>query len=923
MGRKTTGILTVLLLFGLVAGWYYFTSESKYFNTPAFKAVPSNTAVIIRIQNISAFSAKTSNNFLLKEFSSFTGISSIAEDLHFVDSLMQKDPASQKYLSNKNITLSYGERQGKKSLLYLVELSDMAEKTALKNLIRDYFSKRKASSFIRKEGEITATVYYWSNGPNRTTFCISFYKGVFISGSDPDQVIDASKQLDQPSIAENPEFQKISKTASPNADLNIYFNRRNIGSTVSALFSNNFLKRINAGAPNKFWAEIDCNLKENELLFNGFTLPSDSLNDYMGVLLHQKPSAFILDRYFPSETSFFLSLNFQDIPSYFRDYEEMLSKKGELDAYKKSLAEADTLYGSNLQNIIKENCTGQAGIVFTRDDVTEPLENKFLVIKIKNEKLLDSLMLRLVKPVIPGKRSIFRGQSQDFKMGKDTLFKIYQIPVTNFGERVFGKIFQDVPTSFFTICDSCLIMGGSFKALEEYLRSLVLHETLDKNSLYKEFTMNFSQLASLCTWGIPADCLPFFSSDLNPGIVRELKDQDIKLHKINSFGWQMGNDKGMIYNVGLVSYSTVSFNRPLAIWRFHPDSTINLKPFLVNNQEKTNKPDVLVQDIINNLYLISNNGQLKWKKKLSGPVLSEIYQVNYHKDTRIQYLFNTPNALHMIDAEGNYIPGFPVKLKSKATNGIGVFDYDRTRDYRIFVACEDKNIYAFDRNGIAITGWQAAPAEDLVTNPVQFFRVMGKDYIVFADRKKIHILDRKGNPRVILQQEISPSQNNGFTLENATARTQARLVTTDQQGTIRFINFEGSISKLSVGKFTDQHYFLDSDIDRDGQMEYLILDSNSLFVYNVEGGVIFTKKYSGKIDSAPEIFDLEDRGIKIGIVDRTSNQIYLYNADGSDYPGFPIEANTPFNIGILNPGNNRFNILAGSTDGFLNNFSLK
>ena len=922
MSRRSIGILTVFLLFGLVAGWYYFTNESRYFNTSAFKAVPPNSSMIIRVKNIPAFSARASGNFIFEKFSSFPGISFFLKELHFVDSLFHNDPASEKYLSKKDILLSYGELEGKMSLLYLLELSDMAEKTTIRNLVKDYFSKRNASSINQKRGEISADIYYWSSGPSKTTFCVSFYKGVFIAGTDPDRVLEGAAQLDHISITENAEFQKIYKTASPNADLNIYINRGNFGKMITPLFRDSFLKLINANSHSASWAELDFSFRKNELFLNGMIMPSDSVSDYMRVLVHQKPVYFDLDKHLPYETSYFLCLNIQDVSSYFSDYEKTLSNTKELDSYKNSMAEADTLYGLDLQDLVKANLKNQAGVFFTGFNDSIPMGNRFFIMKVKNQNHLDSLMLKLVKPVVTGGRPIFRGLKEEFRIGKDTVFKIYQIPIDNFAERVFGKIFSGIPTSCYTICDSCIVMSGSFKALKDYLISVNLRETLNKNSIYNEFISGLSQPLTLYLWGKPNYCLPFFRSDLNTGFYRKLQDQDDKLQKIQSFGWLLTAEKGMIYNLGRLNYSDEIHNRPAAVWRFKTDSVSVIKPqFVMNLQDKGS--DVIVQDKNFNLYLISDKGRLKWKKKLSNQIISEIYQVKYFKDKRLLFLLNTADDLYMIDSDGNNVPGFPVHFKSKATNGIGVFDYDKTFDYRIFVACEDRNIYAFDRNGIQITGWQVSPLDSYVSKPVQFFRVLGKDYIVYSDKGKTYIMDRKGNQRVALQQQFSRSINNNFTLEPSNQRNSSRLVTTDNEGTIYSVSFDGSVKTTRIGSFSPQHYFLDEDLDNDGRMEYIFLDGNSLKVCNLEGKPVFSKNYKNKIDISPEVIAIPGKGKKLGIVDRTENLIYLYNHDGTDYEGFPIEGNSAFDSNYSNYLYNRINLLVGSPDGYLNNYSIK
>ena len=72
-----------------------------------------------------------------------------------------------------------------------------------------------------------------------------------------------------------------------------------------------------------------------------------------------------------------------------------------------------------------------------------------------------------------------------------------------------------------------------------------------------------------------------------------------------------------------------------------------------------------------------------------------IYQIDFYKNGKLQLLFNTAAQLHLLDRNGNYVERYPVKLRSPATNGMALFDYEKSRDYRIFLAAEDKGVNGF------------------------------------------------------------------------------------------------------------------------------------------------------------------------------------------------------------------------------------
>ena len=122
----------------------------------------------------------------------------------------------------------------------------------------------------------------------------------------------------------------------------------------------------------------------------------------------------------------------------------------------------------------------------------------------------------------------------------------------------------------------------------------------------------------------------------------------------------------------------------------------------------------------NNIYLINQVGRILWKLPLPELINSEIYQVDYFRNGKLQLLFSTRNNLYLIDRMGNFVDHYPIKLRSPATCGVSVFDYDNTRDYRLFIACEDKKVYAYTKEGALLKGWNFGQSESEVTQPVNF-----------------------------------------------------------------------------------------------------------------------------------------------------------------------------------------------------------
>ena len=80
---------------------------------------------------------------------------------------------------------------------------------------------------------------------------------------------------------------------------------------------------------------------------------------------------------------------------------------------------------------------------------------------------------------------------------------------------------------------------------------------------------------------------------------------------------------------GLIKKNTDSntFKKVQEQFSFKLDAPIIGEIQFINNH-RTKQKDILAQDINNQLYLISNKGTLLWKKKLAGPILGEVKQID-------------------------------------------------------------------------------------------------------------------------------------------------------------------------------------------------------------------------------------------------------------------------------------------------------
>ena len=128
-----------------------------------------------------------------------------------------------------------------------------------------------------------------------------------------------------------------------------------------------------------------------------------------------------------------------------------------------------------------------------------------------------------------------------------------------------------------------------------------------------------------------------------------------------------------------------------------------------------------------------------------------------------------------------------------------------------------------------------------------------------------------------------------------------------------FIIFEG------VGVSKD-HHMLITNINSNPLFDIIYSDKGDFdILYDLNKK--FTHDFGSSISQAIP-FEFSTHLHKIGITDYSNKELYLFNQDGTLYKDFPLKGSTMFSISLLNNAGPKFNLITGSSDGFLYNYEV-
>ena len=422
----------------------------------------------------------------------------------------------------------------------------------------------------------------------------------------------------------------------------------------------------------------------------------------------------------------------------------------------------------------------------------------------------------------------------------------------------------------------------------------------------------------------------FVSMHSNNGVLDEMLSKKTQssfsknrenLEKFYGISWQFSFEGDLVYNNLIIKHQPMKNMSAATQWEARLDTLIAFKPAIVKNHNSGAK-EIFIQDLKNNVYLINSSGRILWKKEIDNAILGEIHQVDYYKNGKLQYLFNTKNRLHPIDRNGNYVERYPIKFQDETELPLALFDYDKRKNYRIFVCAANQKVHVFNIQGKTVQGFKFTKADNKIIAPVQHVRNNNKDYIIVTDESRTYILNRRGETRVKMKKQFNPSPNNLYNFQRGNSHRKGRLVRTDVDGLLYFVYFDGTVETKDIDDFASNHYFDVLDVTGDNVYDFVYIDANKLSVFDLSGKKEFTYKFDNEIKMSPSFYKFSANRNYIGVTDAKGQQIYLIDGSGNILEGFPLRGKTKFSIGFLEKGATTFNLIVGGDEQYLYNYKL-
>jgi hypothetical protein len=917
------GLIVLLALFVIL----YFTSNRQTIGSgtvsEAMTVIPDDAVWIIESTSVpELLKAMVQADPLFPAIQQIGNAQPTLQALRKIDSLITRDPRFKKRFAHQPVVFSF-HQTGKSIYQFLVILENQGNMGASS-------SGELFTELSGRQGQWSQRIY---NGQqiHRITFgADALIPGISLSENSKYLIISPSpillentiRQMDQKEgLYNSSSFNKLARTSGKNALAHIYINLKAFPGWLGGWMNPKVKKKMEMFTRYGDWASMDLAVRNDAFWLNGFALEGDTLNSYLNLFKHQEPAKQDAEVFLPSNTAAYYTIGVEKPAPFLRGLSDYLGS-GEAGRKRQRLIEkAKELTGADVVKSWIDLDYSQLSIGYlsgVADETTVPVA----LVTVKNGNQAVEKLIAL-----PGKETAPKSmrKAAPGKVFKDINLReypIYAMPFEGLPEILGGSFFAPVAGKFFSSIGNVILLTDNVSTMEDILHKYSVNKTLAHDAIYLSLAGLMSTRSNVTFFAIPYKSKPILTSILNKEAVSTFLANEQFLIKTGAVGLQFNTGSGMSLHNFFASFAEIDYSKPQTIWESKLDARVALKPIIVTNHITQDK-EIVVQDELANLYLINSSGRILWKKSIGERIVSEIFQIDVMKNGRLQLLFSTENAIHLLDRNGAYLPKFPAKLKLPATNAMALIDFDHTRDYRILIACTDNKIYAFDKNMNPVKGWNQYQASDLINRPVQHFKIQNKDYLVCNDALEIIILDRKGALKVNPEKDFAVSANNRTQFEDMASGKGPRFTCTDVDGVVHTIYLDGSVESKSYGEFSPDHFFKTGDVNNDGLIEFIFFDRNKMEIFSQSGEKLSSRKIDGNLILPPEIYPFEKNIRKIGFFLPAKREILLYSGDGTLYEGFPLQGQTEFSIGNLGKSASYRNLLVGSEDAYLFNYAIK
>lgn len=791
--RKIVFILFIATALALGVWAYFGLKNNKKPGVDALSLLPDSCMIYLRTNNFPELNKKlNSRNLIVDRLRIFGDVDRFCTAISLFDSLFTTVPLLHKEL--EKATLHFAVYGPETDWLAAFNISQLGIQEEIRDRMVTVFSAQPS-----KDGIYTFSL---RNSPD---LYFSISSGVVVL-SNSGKIISSIEDKQVPRLIASKAFISFRNSTQENSLLSIYVDHKKyIGNELSSKLN------LSAICSDGFSAG-DIGLQPSEVKVNGFLQPG--ADDVLGALSREEAQNTDFTNFLPLNTTSFKAFGFSN-------YLRLIENADSTWKKEKPTSFWQQVNDSALYNLRDEFYSNISGCLF---EFETSAGQRFVAAQIGDTLKAISHLRWMCDSTL--------------NLNGDSALRL-RIQKGQEGEALFLPVFSD-GLHYVCVRQGYLFFAknvGDMAQLQSYLRNEML---LIKDKSFANYTeQNFPGAFNFLIYASPNQNHETVRSFFNFSTSSK-KDP---FENLKHFSFSLRNeDDRLRFRWHLLHETEANNETGNSLWTLKLDTSASQKAGQFVNHLSGEK-ELLIQDDAGQLYLINAKGVVLWKKKIGETINSPLFTVDIFRNNKLQILFSTKNHLHLLDRNGNYVEGYPVKLPAEASGPLSVFDYDNNRDYRLFISCKNNSIFNYHISGKKQEGFNTVRTDNEVTLPIQYVRVGLSDYLVALDKEgKIYTFSRRGDGRIGLKNKAVANCNAFYVDATGNVNSTYFVYVDDKNGLISKVSFadKKEIVKLNFDVENAEEVF--ERVDENETMDLVFTRLSEVMAYDLNGNLLLKKE---------------------------------------------------------------------------------
>lgn len=872
MKRVVSSSIATLFIIAAVAVTFFYLQNFRLSGTDPKNAVPPDAAFFI-VADLSEFPPEALiGPAYRKAFGITPAFMQLENNISWFDSLLTSNDEFNSFADGSKIVIS-AQVTGAKSFdfLFIKSLNKKFDDEAVDRLMTTVLAPEQHLSMRKYDGITIREVM----DKDKVVFAYSMVKGLFLAGKTAFLVEDGIRQARSGKSREET-FALLD--AENSSSFGLYLNFKKLGSLTGTLTDASLDHRFSTIDLFSDWATADVEFSDDVVKLNGSIIWTDSLT-LSECLDGQAPQKTKLHEVLPARTAFFKNITLSDEDLFLTRMRSLYFSENQKNQIQKLQTEISDTYDIRITEMIDELTGNELTLLITEPSGASYDNNTFAVFTLSDPSNALKSVQKIVKSVNPPGS----GEIQEYKGCWTGQIMISQLIPT-----LYGHEFKKISKTCFALIGNHIVFANQQASLRLLIDDIKSGLLLAKATSFKSVTENLPESSNFTWYVKPSSAMGIFRAAAND-IWKQYTDKyRDAFTSVTGFCFSLNAGSGIHRFNAVASFKGGDMVSGMKqILTIDTDTSVSGKPLITTDSRSGNR-QILFQDDMNTVYLCDNTGNILWKETINGKIEGEIFEIDLFKNNLRQFLFNTREHLYLLDESGKPVGNYPIRLPAPATNGLSVYDFEGRKDPRIYIACENKQVYAYLPSGKPMPGWSLAPLQGTVKRKIDHVRILNKDYLLISDETGgLQITTKFGEPGIALTEKFAVALHS--LIGN---KEDGSLVMTDRNGNIRIIKNDGKVETIPLNAAGEEHGFAYADADADGSKDFIFTDDDEVTAYNSSLTMIFRQTFESKL-TGDVAFHLNDDGSEmISVRSLESDQSWLITSNGEFLPGSPVQGSS-------------------------------